>query len=56
MTMEELQEDFESEMLRNYPGLFLDTMPNGQYSHPDVYNKWNLYKLFAKFLLNIPEE
>lgn len=56
VTIQELQEEFEHEMIKTYPGLFLDTMPNGEYSHPDVYTKWMLYKTLGVFFLGVTEE
>lgn len=56
MTMDELQQEFETEMMKKHPGLFLDTLPNGEYSHPDVYHTWMLYRLIGIFFFGVKED
>lgn len=56
MTIEELRDEFEIQMMKIQPGLFLDKLPNGEYKHPDVYDRWVLYKTMAKLFLGITED
>lgn len=56
MTLEELQSEFESEMIKKFPGLFLDRLSNGEYKHPDVYHTWMLYKTIGILIWEIDEE